>query len=132
MFDLKCDEEIRLEVLKTVHERWHAPNASGRVEELHDVLLYEVFAALFIVSDEDQSGDVDVDEFMGCLAKLNKKEIERSYAKILMDEFDVDGSGVRFLLLCFLWCCSSSSCASSCTNHGIFIVIFMIASDDQC
>ena len=102
MFDLKCDEEIRSEVLRKVHERWHAPNASGRVEELHDVLLYEVFAALFIVSDEDQSGDVDVNEFMGCLAKLNKKEVEREYAKILMDEFDVDGSGVSYLLLLFL------------------------------
>ena len=94
MFDLKCDEELRLEVLRKVHERWHSPIESGRVEELHDVLLYEVFAALFIVSDEDQSGDVDVDEFMGCLTKLNKNEIQREYAKILMDEFDVDGSGV--------------------------------------
>ena len=58
------------------------------------MLLFEAFAALFVVTDEDGSGDVDLDEFLVCLDNLGKgNDITRDQAKLMMDECDIDGSG---------------------------------------
>ena len=59
------------------------------------MFLFEAFAALFIVSDEDGSGDVDLDEFLTCLDNLGKGSdvVTREQAQLMMDECDIDGSG---------------------------------------
>ena len=79
------------------HSNYHRPslihNIHDEKDELQDIFLFEMFSALFIVSDEDGSGDINFNEFLHCLASLGIHDISSDTAKLLMADSDIDGSG---------------------------------------
>ena len=50
MFQLEMDEELSFEVLKKMKKRWEdALLIAESPDELNDVILFEIFSALFIL-----------------------------------------------------------------------------------
>lgn len=113
-FGFKMDEDNRLIVLKKTQELWNAKaKREGRdvsqllfwrffdalivvilqSQDLHEVFLYEIFYALFVINDVDMSGTMELDEFIETLISLGKSEYDRDAAKRLMGEYDRDDSG---------------------------------------
>lgn len=79
--------------------------------ELHEVFLFEVFYALFVINDVDVSGTMvsilvlfvlkteyfciiqELSEFLGTLAALGRPGFDPITLKRMMADFDVDDSG---------------------------------------
>jgi len=93
MFELTMEKEFALLVLDKVKERWNSADHGERTEELHEVILFEVFAALFDVIDEERTGTIDVKTFLRCLESLGKTEVSLEHAMLMMEECDIDGTG---------------------------------------
>ena len=91
-------------------------------QDLHEVFLFEVFHALFVLNDVDCSNTMvrlsllilhffragryfvlleiclhvlpqELDEFLDCLKLVGKTEYDADFAHRLMAEFDIDDSG---------------------------------------
>lgn len=116
-FAFKITKEQAMELIQLVSDNWakiSVRNAQMNIsEELHEVLVFEVFFALFVVHDEDFSGTMDADEFVNTMTDLSMK-MDRTTAVRLMNEFDKDRSGEYFVshstegkthscLLCFFF-----------------------------
>eukprot|EP00605_Chrysophyceae_sp_TOSAG23-4_P001619 GSChrysophyteH1.ASY1.ANO1.1779.1 assembled CDS len=84
----------RTRVVEKVCENWSSRASNKeRSEDLHEVFLIEVFFALFIINDVDNSETMDVEEFIETLASLGYPDFDRSAAMLLMAEHDRDLSG---------------------------------------
>jgi hypothetical protein len=94
MFTFKCDFDLQIDLLNTIKERWMGERSphEGEQPKLHEVILFEIFRALFAISDADQSEDIDVEEFLKCMKRLGKTNISAAHASRLMSEHDLDHS----------------------------------------
>eukprot|EP01038_Epipyxis_sp_PR26KG_P006849 gene6849-9376_t len=92
-FGFQMDEENRLMVLNKTLELWNLKVKREKRDDFHEVFLYEVFFALFVIHDADLSGSMELDEFLDTLALLGMKDFDRDVAKRLMAEHDRDESG---------------------------------------
>jgi hypothetical protein len=79
-------------ILRKVSEIWSERLDKGDVE-LSEIIMFEVFRALFIINDLDQSNSMDIDEFRETLAGLGMPNFDQSILIRLMAEHDIDGSG---------------------------------------
>ena len=60
---------------------------------MHEVFLFEVFHALFVLNDVDCSNTMELDEFLDCLKLFVKTDYDADFAHRLRAEFDIDDSG---------------------------------------
>jgi hypothetical protein len=58
-------------------------------DDLSEVILFEIFNALFVVSDTDFICTFGLEEFLKCVKKINI-DVSISEARRLMSEYDVD------------------------------------------
>lgn len=92
-FGFVMDEEQRRLVLKKTSDLWLVKAKREGRDDLQEVILYEIFFALFVINDTDLSGTMELDEFLETLASLGRTDIDAEKAKKLMGEYDRDESG---------------------------------------
>lgn len=96
MFQFKMKLELAIQCVNHIRKQWEEKVKKRKIldtsEELFEVLLFEVFFALFVINDDDYSGTVDVDEFTNTIDSLGLS-ISVEEATRLMTEFDKDNSG---------------------------------------
>lgn len=92
-FGFKMDEEQRHVVLKKTAELWAIKAKREGRDDLQEVILYELFFALFVINDTDLSGTMELDEFLETLGSLGRGDLEADQVKKLMNEYDRDESG---------------------------------------
>lgn len=97
-FSFDMAHQAALPIVRIIRTQWEAKQEKTRAvqgqcsEELYEVLLFEIFFALFVANDDDLSGTIDADEFVQTLASLGMT-ITKEAATRLMSEFDKDKSG---------------------------------------
>eukprot|EP00596_Hydrurales_sp_CCMP1899_P002257 CAMPEP_0119053686 /NCGR_PEP_ID=MMETSP1177-20130426/74579_1 /TAXON_ID=2985 /ORGANISM="Ochromonas sp, Strain CCMP1899" /LENGTH=504 /DNA_ID=CAMNT_0007033699 /DNA_START=1439 /DNA_END=2954 /DNA_ORIENTATION=+ len=80
------DEDLCLLVLSKLQEKWMKPPGVFGDVDLSEVILFEIFNALFLISHMD---DMTTEELLKCLKMVNIN-ISTSEAKRLMSEYDVN------------------------------------------
>ena len=98
IFSFRMIRKFTVPIVKLVRENWNKKlqdyvRCDVIPDELCEVLLYEVFFALFLINDEDCSNTIDVEEFVQTIDSLGMK-ITEDDALRLMHEFDKDSSGM--------------------------------------
>lgn len=92
-FGFVMEEEQRRLVLKKTLDLWTIKAKREGRDDLQEVILYEIFFALFVINDTDLSGTMELDEFLETLASLGRSDIDTDKVKKLMGEYDRDESG---------------------------------------
>ena len=95
-FSFEMEEDLCSQIAEFIAEKWktqkgeksekNADDSEG--DDLEDVILFEIFHALFVISDADGSNSVDVDEFLETMEAIGRADISRDAAKMLMAEHD--------------------------------------------
>ena len=96
-FDLYPDSSVHNDIVEELMSDLECkmPTCANEAifrEDFEFSVLYHIFFALFELNDIDDSGDMDVDEFLNCLGSLGV-DYERGYANKLLQDFDLDKSG---------------------------------------
>jgi hypothetical protein len=92
-FEFEMNAQQRRQTLKKVQEHWNAKSSEDRADELHEVFLFEVFHALFVLNDFDESDSMELDEFLSVMTSLGRPNFDEDRAVRLMSEYDRDDSG---------------------------------------
>lgn len=98
LFTFNISKTNALQAIRIIKTQWDEKVTKHKLlgielsDQLHEILLFEIFFALFIANDEDCSGTIDADEFVNTLNSLGMN-ITKDTAIRLMSEFDKDKSG---------------------------------------
>lgn len=94
MFNFFIQKDLISNIVKQIQSNWNLELAKGTVimDDLADVLIFELFVALFQIADADGSGLVSHEELKDIMRLLgiylSEDEMQR-----LMNDFDIDNSG---------------------------------------
>lgn len=97
-FSFNMGRKSALPIVKLIKGNWEQKIERAKAlqstatDQLYEVLLFEIFFALFVANDDDLSGTIDADEFVQTLDSLGMT-ISKEGATRLMNEFDKDKSG---------------------------------------
>lgn len=93
-FHFVMDTATCREVVRRVETNWSVKQSQkNRSDDLHEVYLMEVFSALFMINDADESNTMDVDEFLQTLSSLGMYTVDKHQLLTFMAEYDRDMSG---------------------------------------
>ncbi len=91
LFEFSMVDDMRKQVLQSVRTNWLQKN--GNKHDLKHVILFEIFIALFHINDVDNSGTLELDEFLEILRHLGRDHFDRTLLRNLMAFHDQDESG---------------------------------------
>ena len=91
LFDFSMADDMRKQVLQSVHTNWLQKKVNKH--DLMHVILFEIFIALFHINDVDNSGTLELDEFLEILRHLGRDHFDRTLLRNLMAFHDQDESG---------------------------------------
>jgi Ca2+-binding EF-hand superfamily protein len=94
MFNFKIQKPLLMKIVERVKVNWDIQLQQGLVlpDDLADVLMFEIFVALFQIADSDSSGFVSLDELKDIMIMIGIY-LPPNELKRVMAEFDVDDSG---------------------------------------
>ena len=94
MFGFTMENSTAVALVKVVGNNWVAmQKRKDRTEDLHEVLMPQVFYALFQINDEDGSASMELEEFISTLDSLGVTGCDPLTAKKLMEQQDKAGTG---------------------------------------
>lgn len=95
MFKFKITNTLAKKIISRIDENWKELLKQGvyHEEDFGDVLMFQLFVALFQIADEDESGFVSYEELRGIFKLLNVVVTDEAEMNRLEKAFDYDGTG---------------------------------------
>lgn len=80
-----------IDVLKRVNTNWmNKHNLPDCMELLEEVLLKEIFYSIYQITDINDVGDIDLNEFLLILEQLGRKNFDRDKLQEMINRYDAD------------------------------------------
>ena len=94
MFSFKITNTLLEKIVKRIQLNWNIEVDEGRyhIDDLGDVLMFQLFVALFQIADEDGSGFVSYDELDGIFRLLGIEYESKEDQQRIYKQFDYDGT----------------------------------------
>lgn len=92
-FGFSMNHDLNIEVLETTKNNWTTGGKDIHRSDLGEVLLYEIFHALFMVYDTDGSNTMELSEIYDALISLGKTDVDPYMLQRAMAMYDKDESG---------------------------------------
>jgi Ca2+-binding EF-hand superfamily protein len=92
LFSLNFPSDIYIkDVLNRVNMNWmNKHNLPDCMETLEEVLLKEIFYSIYEITDIDEKGDIDIDEFILVLEQLGRKNFNKDLLQDMINRYDAD------------------------------------------